>query len=66
MNPVFKSEEYLSQAQELLTSGKDLNQISELLAAAGADGVTIETITRQLKSAVYLKRRKRGIQLGVA
>jgi hypothetical protein len=66
MEPSYQIEAYITQAKELLNQGNDIKKISESLADSGANEIMIETVIRQLKSVIYLKRRKRGFKLGVA
>jgi hypothetical protein len=65
MEPAKSIEQYLTQAQQLLEEGKELDSVRHHLAASGADELTVDTIIRQIKSLSYLKRRRRGFLLGL-
>ncbi|HEX5002035.1 MAG TPA: hypothetical protein VFW78_06035 [Bacteroidia bacterium] len=54
---------YLNLAVEKSRTGNDFSTIRSALLSAGADDSTADTIVGQLKSAHYLRRRKRGFVL---
>jgi hypothetical protein len=65
MEPTKKIEDYLSQAHQLIEEGNEFDSVRQHLEASGADALTVDTIIRQIKSLSYLKRRKRGVILGL-
>lgn len=48
-----------------MDEGKSPDQIREHLLASGAPPGDVETVVKQVKTRMYLKRRKRGFILGV-
>src|SRR6187397_274933 len=65
MEPKPNIEIYFIKTQQLLDEGLDYESIRKLLAESGADEVTVATIIGQVKSNSFLKRRKRGLILGL-
>ena len=65
MDPNSNIEHYFIKAQQLLDEGLDYESVRKFLAKSGADDVTIATIMGQVKSNSFLKRRKRGLVLGL-
>ena len=58
-------ESLFEEAKKLIEEGKETESVKKSLSLSGADEQTIETIINQIKSLNFLKRRKRGILLGV-
>ena len=60
-----KFEDYTTLASNLFKEGKDADSVRTELAGAGAAEDVIQSIISQLQSQNFLKRRKRGIAMGV-
>jgi hypothetical protein len=66
MESAFAMEHLMETASRMLDEGKNPNHIREHLLASGAPPEHIETVVKQVKTRIYLKRRKRGFILGAA
>jgi hypothetical protein len=58
-------EQVLDEAGKMVNDGIETDKIRSYLSNAGMDKQSIESLIHQLKSQLYLKRRKRGFTFGI-